>query len=168
MAVVGRLLRRFLKNQQHSEDLEFFRNVTLFYGLTSHQLGRIFHAMQKRRYHVGERLFQEGQIGKAVFIVRSGQVELTRETNDGKNRVLGKLGPGQIFGEMALLEQLPRTASATVIEDGDIYLLYTAALESLIQHHPQIGVKLLRNMSVMLSALLRRTNHMIDTKGAAA
>ena len=154
-------LRRFFKNEHHSETLAFFRGIPIFHGLTSGQLGRVMTSMQRRRYTAGEKLFEEGQPGKAVFIIKSGQVELTRFSPDGP-RSLGVLGPGQMFGEMALLEQMNRTATATVQEDGEIYLLYTATLESLIRDHPRIGVRLLRNMAIMLSALLRRTNKELD------
>jgi CRP/FNR family transcriptional regulator len=155
-------LLRFFGSEQHWTRLAFFRGVSLFHGLSSRQLGRIMQAMQKRSYQNGEVLFHEGQVGKAVFIIESGRVELTRKTLNGEVRSLGILGPGQIFGEMALLEQMARTATATVVEDGVIYLLYTATLESLIRHHPVIGAKLMRNMAVMLSSLLRRTNKELD------
>jgi len=69
---------------------------------------------------------------------------------------------------MALLEQMERTATATIVEDGLIYLLYTATLESLIRHHPTIGAKLMRNMAVMLSSLLRRTNKELDQHRGSA
>ena len=158
-----RWFRNIFKNQQHSETIDFFRGVPLFHGLSTRQLGRVLLAMQPRFYRAGEILFEEGQLGKAVFIVHSGKVELARR-NSGELRSLGLLGPGQMFGEMALLEQMKRTATATVVEDGEIYLLYTATLDALIRDHPAIGVKLLRNMAIMLSALLRRTNQELDRR----
>lgn len=151
----------FFKNERHSDNVAFFRGIPIFHGLSARQLTRVMLAMQKRHYHTGETLFEEGQLGKAVFIIKSGQVELSRRTND-KQRSLGVLGAGQIFGEMALLEHMQRTATATVVEDGEIYLLYTATLEALIRDHAEIGVKLLRNMAIMLSALLRKTNKELD------
>jgi CRP/FNR family cyclic AMP-dependent transcriptional regulator len=159
---------RFFGSEQHWTQLAFFRGVPLFHGLSSRQLGRLMQAMQKRSYRSGELLFQEGQVGKAVFIIESGRVELTRRTIGGEPRSLGILGAGQIFGEMALLEQMERTATATVVEDGVIYLLYTATLESLIRTSPAIGVRLMRNMAAMLSSLLRRTNQEIDHRQGPA
>ncbi len=158
-----RWVRKFFKNELHSETLDFFRGIPIFHGLSTRQLGRVMLAMQPRQYRAGEKLFEEGQIGKAVFIVKSGKVELTRRVGD-KDRMLGTMGPGQLFGEMALLEQMKRTASATVIEDGEVFLLYTATLDALIREYPAIGVKLLRNMAILLSALLRRTNQELDRR----
>ncbi len=162
-----RWVRKFFKNEQHSEAIDFFRNVPLFHGLSTRQLGRIMLAMQPREYHAGEQLFEEGQAGKAVFIIKSGKVELTRLAN-GQPRVLGVLGTGQMFGEMALLEQMKRTATATIVEDGTVFLLYTATLDALMRDQPEIGVKILRNMAIMLSALLRRTNQELDRRMKAA
>jgi CRP/FNR family transcriptional regulator len=159
-----RWFKKFFKNEQHVENLDFLRSIAIFHGLKSRQLGRLMHAMQSRTYRSGEILFSEGQVGKALFIIKSGRVELTRKGTSGKSRVLGVLKASQVFGEMALLEQRPRTASAHVIEDGTIYLLYTATLENLMRRHPGIGFRVMRNIAIMLSALLRRTNQEFDKK----
>lgn len=147
-------LIRFFGSEQHWTHLAFFRCVSIFHGLSSRQLGRIMQAMQKRSYQNGEILFLEGQVEKRFSLLNLDGVELTRKHSNGEARSLGILGPGQIFGEMALLEQMARTATATVVEDAVIYLLYTATMESLIRHNPGIGAKLMRNMAVMLSSLL--------------
>lgn len=157
MRALFRWVRRFFRDDRHREALSFFRNVSIFHGLSARQLGRLMQSMQRRDYRAGEILFEEGHTGRAVFIIRSGRVELSRRSTDGPQG-LGVLGAGQIFGEMALLEKRPRTATATVVEDGAIYLLYTATLESLFRRHPETGLKLMRNIAVMLSALLRRSN----------
>jgi len=159
-----RWFRKFFRDDQHWENINFFRNITIFRGMTSRQLGRIMQAMQKRIYRQGETLFSEGEIGRAVFIIQSGQVELSKKSVGGHNRQLGILGPGQIFGEMALLENRSRSATATIIEEGSIYLLYTSTMESLIRSHPDTGARLMRNMAMMLSSLLRRTNERLEEK----
>lgn len=161
--LLPRWIRKIFRNETFWDEVAFFRNVPIFHGLSSRQLARVMLAMQKRTYRSGEILFEEGQVGKAVFIIKTGQVELSRSGPSG-HRSLGVLGPGQMFGEMALLEQMLRTATATVVEDGEISLLYTATLEALVRDHPHIGVKLLRNMAIMLSALLRKTNRELDAR----
>ena len=165
---IGRLLKAVFRDENHFRDLSFYRRIPIFQGLSSRQLGKIMQVIQKRQYFAGEILFREGQAGRAVFIVRSGAVELTRNLPGGKSRVLGRLGPGQIFGEMALLEDRPRTATARVLEDGEVALLYTATLETLIRRNARIGVKVLHNIAVMLALLLRRTNEEIDRRSKAA
>ncbi len=158
-----RWIKKFFRDTRYWEDLAFFRSVSLFHNLRSRDMGRVMQALQRRAYHAGEELFSEGQPGKAVFIVHSGRVKLVRNTPKGE-RVVGELGPGQIFGEMALLENKPRAAGAVMVEDGDIYLLYTATLESLVRAHPWIGATLMRNLAIMLSGLVRKSNIEMDAQ----
>lgn len=162
-----RWMWRWFRDDHHWEALSFFRSVPIFQGLTRRQLGRVMMIMQHRPYRAGEIVFEEGQLGRAVFILKSGKVELSRKSGNTR-RVLGVVTSGQMFGEMALLEQMQRTASATVLEDGEIYLLYSATLDTLIHQYPNIGVILLRNVAVVLSALLRRANTELDHRARPA
>lgn len=157
-----RLLKRFFRNTRHEETLEFFKTIPLFEGLTKRELGLVYLAVQKRTYQIGEVLFREGEAGRAIYFVKSGQVELTRQMSADNKRTLSVVGKSHTFGEMALLDQMNRTATATVIESGDIYLLYVATLEELISRHPAIGVILMKNMAMMLSSIVRRANKDID------
>jgi len=161
---INGLVKKLFHDARNSDELAFFREISLFHGLQKRQLGRILLAMQKRKYYTGEIVFQQGQAGKAVFVIRSGGVELSRRGSNDKAKVLARLGPGQIFGEMALLEHQPRTATARVMEDGEIYLLYAATFESLLHLDPAVGVEIMRNIAVMLSALLRKSNEEHDNE----
>lgn len=157
-------LRALFRDEHQKSSVAFFRQVPLFYGLSGTQLERLLLSMQRRTYRVGEIVFEEGEIGKAVFILRTGQVELTRRSADGAARRLARLGPGQMFGEMALLEQMERTATARVVEDGDIYLLYVSTLDAFFERHPRTGIRMIKNIAILLSALLRRANLEMDEK----
>lgn len=164
MSYAGRFLLKFFRDQQHWERMSFFCGVPLFQGLSARQLGRVTQVLQHRRYTAGEVLFTEGQVGKAVFIIESGKVEIRRTAPNGESRCLAIMSSGQIFGEMALLDNKERTASASVLEDGVIHFLYTSSLNALIRRHPDIGVIILRNMAILLSCLLRRANLELDQR----
>ncbi|MFA5192961.1 MAG: cyclic nucleotide-binding domain-containing protein [Verrucomicrobiia bacterium] len=159
---VCRMLKRMFRDTQSSDDLAFFRKITLFHGLHDRQLRRVLQAMQKRQYYEGETIFEEGRAGQSVFVIRSGGVELSRRASHDKAKILARPGPGQIFGEMALLDRQPRTATARVAEDGEIYLLDATALESLMRRYPDIGVDIMKNIAIVLSALLRKANEELD------
>ncbi len=150
------------RNPAYIKDLSFFKQVSIFHGLSSRQLGRVIRILQKRDYAQNEILFKEGSLGKAVFVIRSGKVQLTRGAPSKKHRELAVLGPGDVFGEMALLEESERTATAVMIESGEIYLLYTTVLDRLTHQHPNTGTKIFKNMAMILSRHLRRTNKSID------
>jgi CRP-like cAMP-binding protein len=163
MKLLKKLFQNFLRDEEYADAVAFFHSVPLFHGLTKRQLGLVIAAVQARHYQVGEHLFEEGEPGKAIFIVRSGRIELTRRV-DGGHRTLSLLGPSQMFGEMAILDNVKRTASAIVKEEGTILLLYISTLDELIDRNPRLGVVLLRNISVMLSTMLRRANQEIDLR----
>lgn len=126
--------------------------------MAERELGYVLQALHSRVYHEGEVLFVEGDIGRALFIIESGRVELTKTDPDGKPQRIVVLGPGDFFGEMALLEQLPRSATATAQEKSHIHLLYRSRIEALLHHHPRIGVSIMRHLAQLLSARLRRAN----------
>lgn len=153
-----KLLRRYFSDATFAKKRSFLKSLSLFQELSARDLGHILQALHTRTYQEQEVLFIEGDIGRALFIVESGRVELSKLDPQGRPQRLIVLGPGDFFGEMALLEQLPRSASAVALEKSTLHLLYRSKLESLLQAHPTIGVAMMRHMAQLLSARLRRTS----------
>lgn len=151
-------LRRFFTDAAFAKKKAFLKSLSLFQELSSRDLGHILQALHTRTYQEGEILFVEGDIGRALFILETGRVELTKLDPQGRPQRLIVLGPGDFFGEMALLEQLPRSASAVALEKSALHLLYRSKLEGLLQYHPTIGVSILRHLAGLLSARLRRAS----------
>jgi CRP-like cAMP-binding protein len=99
-----------------------------------------------RVYRSGEIIFCEYEPGDDFFMIQSGQVRITKVVSD-KEKTLDVLGPGDIFGEMAILEQQPR--SATAIAQGEVKVLVfnRQNFEMLLKSNPDIAIKLLKNFS---------------------
>lgn len=150
------LLRRFFLDAKFSARREFLKELPLCEGLRARELGYLLQSFHKRLYNAGETLFLEGDIGRALFVVESGKVELTKQGPDGAPQRIAELGPGCLFGEMALLEQLPRSASAIASEPSVMLLLYRSKLDDILHYHPRIGVAVMRHLARLLSARLRR------------
>ncbi len=151
-----RILKRIFGDPASSRKRAFLKSLDLFRDLGFVELGYLVENMHSRTYHEGEVLFMEGDIGRALFILESGQVELTKTGPDGKSQKIYTIQSGEFFGEMALLEQLPRTATATALEKSQIFLLYRSKLESILNYHPRIGVQIMTHLAQLLSARLRR------------
>lgn len=149
-------LRRWFVDPQFSKKKQFLHSLELFADLKSGEIGELVHALHARTYRAGEVVFVQGDIGRALFILESGKVELTRAGADGKPVLLYTLKPGEFFGEMALLESLPRSATATAVEPTRLHLLYRTKLDSLLNAHPRIGVSIMGHLARLLSARLRR------------
>jgi CRP/FNR family transcriptional regulator/CRP/FNR family cyclic AMP-dependent transcriptional regulator len=101
----------------------------------------------------GESILREGEIGHEIYIVGTGRVEVSR-TRDDTRVVLAVLGPGAIFGELGLLESLPRTASVTALEDSTIFAIDSAALLARLANDPMFALKLLQRMSARIRRLV--------------
>lgn len=161
-----RQLKNFFVDKQFSKKRDFLRSLSIFKGLGSQELGYLLQSFHTRTYHEGEALFVEGDIGRALFIVETGKVELTKRGQDGKAQVLAVLGPGSFFGEMALLEQLPRSASAHAAERSSLLLLYRAKLDEMLHSHPRIGIAIMTHLARLLSSRLRKTSQELTTVGS--
>ena len=88
----------------------------------------------------------EGDPGRALFVVVEGSVEITRATTQGPY-VLNTLGPGDAFGELALIDDFPRSATARVATPGRLLILYKSDFDALMEGNARIAVVVMRNLS---------------------
>jgi hypothetical protein len=100
-------------------------------------------------FRPGERVFDEGQSGTEMFIIQNGQVEILKAV-DGEERRLALLEEGDFFGEMAILEDLPRTASARAVTECTLVRIDRNTFDQLVKHDPEIAIRMLRKLSFRL------------------
>ena len=101
------------------------------------------------RYGGSERIFTEGDLGTTMYIVQSGKVRLFRMV-DGQKRVHGVMEKGDFFGEMSILEGLPRTASAEAVEDAELIEINSMTFDKMIKGNIEIAIRMLRKLSIRL------------------
>jgi CRP/FNR family transcriptional regulator, cyclic AMP receptor protein len=104
------------------------------------------------------RIFHEGDPGDACYIVREGSARVTREHPDGRAITLATLGPGAIFGELAMLDGERRSASVEATENTELVALPASDVRKLIREHPEMAEKLV----VALTRRLREANERIS------
>ena len=126
------------------------RDVALFQGLGTSDLAEILRISETIRVDGGEYIFEEGERGDHFFIIVHGSVEL-RKASGGERKRLAVLREGQAFGEMALLNQTPRSASAYAIEDTYMLSVSRAAFSQVLGGDT-LAVRLLKNLSKALWA----------------
>jgi len=95
---------------------------------------------------MGDIIFSEGEIGTEMYIIQSGTVELLKEIG-GETRVLSTLEKGDFFGEMSVLEDLPRTASARAKTDVELVRINGATFDAMLKSNTEIAVRMLRKLS---------------------
>lgn len=119
-----------------------------------------------RRHAAGTVLFREGDPGEKMYVIRSGKVNIWKRISDSE-MTLAVLGPGEFFGEMALLESLPRSAGATVVEDAELIEVEQSAFETLVHRNSRIAVRLMRRLSSRLREAGRQIQVLMGRSGAA-
>ena len=138
--------------------VQLLRRVPLFSELDGSELERFSRVAVPRSFPGGTRVFHEGDHSDACYIVRSGNFRVTLEHSDGRAITLANLGPGDIFGELAMLDGEVRSASVEALNDGELLALPAIDVRSLLARHPDITVKLV----AALTRRLRMANERIS------
>ena len=152
-----RFLKNYLLDPDFGRKRKFLQKVSLFEDIARHEFGHLFQALVSRSYAPGEILFHEGDIGRALFVLESGRVEISRQTVEGGTLHVATLNPGDYFGKISLLDELPRTATAAAMEPVRAHLLYKTELEKLVKNVPHIGAAIMTHLATLLAARLRAT-----------
>jgi CRP/FNR family transcriptional regulator len=131
--------------------------VPLFEELSADELKRIAAVAVPRSFPKAVRVFHEGDSSDACYIVRSGDLRVTREHSDGRAIALATLGPGDIFGELAMLDGGTRSASVETLSESELLALPARDVRRLLADHSDIAVKLI----VALTRRVRETNERV-------
>jgi CRP-like cAMP-binding protein len=115
-----------------------------------------------KHFSQGTVLFNEGDEGEDMYIIQSGRVAIKKRVPHGET-TLAVLEKGDFFGEMALLERLPRSAAAEMLDDGDLIVIGSDVFSDMIKSNPEIAVRMLRKYSLRL----RETTRQIELIGQA-
>ena len=132
--------------------VELLRSVPLFADLEEGELERFSHVAVPRSFPAGTRVFHEGDSSDACYIVSDGSFRVTREHSDGRAITLATLGPGEIFGELAMLDGDKRSASGESITDGTLLALPANDVRNLLARNPEIALKLVAGLVRRLRA----------------
>lgn len=123
-------------------------HVDLFVGLDKKELRSLASSCQERKFSAGSALMKQGDTGAGLFVITNGHVKITQAVDpDRAEEDLGTAGPGDVLGEMALLDDLPRSATVTAVDDVTALLLPIWDFRIALRSNPEIGVKLLATMS---------------------
>src|SRR5579864_8365195 len=116
------------------------------------------HAAQSVDFSAGEIIFREGDLGTEMYIISEGKVEILNRMGED-DRVLAVLEKGDFFGEMSVLEDLPRAASARALTDTKLLQINGSTFDQMLQGNPEIAVRMMRK----LSRRLRETDELLKT-----
>ena len=131
--------------------------VPLFDQLSPGELDRVASVAVPRSFPKGVRVLREGDATDACYVIRSGDVRVTREHPDGRAIALATLGPGDIFGELAMLDGGTRSASVETLSESELLALPATDMRRVVAEHGEIAAKVI----VALTRRLRETNERV-------
>ncbi len=127
---------------------ETLAHVELFAGLEKKDLQQLAGACRERTYSAGSKVIKQGDTGVGLYVITDGTVRITKETDPDKPEMnLGTVGPGNVLGEMSLLDDLPRSANVIAVNDVKALLLPVWEFRTILRNHPDIALRLLATLS---------------------
>ena len=136
------------------ETLELLGRVPLFSTLAPEELSRVAEVAVRRRFEAAQAVFHEGDTSDTCYVIRSGHARAVRAHQDGRSITLAQFGPGDFFGELAMLDEERRSATIETLEEMEAMAILGADMRRLLREHPDIAVKLI----TALGRRLRETN----------
>lgn len=133
--------------------------MPFFAGLNAAVLERVASGTRSRRFRRGEVIFHVGDPGDALFLIASGSVKITLPSETGEEAILVTLQPGEVFGELAILDDAPRSATAVALEPTETMMLHRDRFRQLLATEPTIRDAVLANLA---SEVRRLTTHVED------
>jgi CRP-like cAMP-binding protein len=138
--------------------IEQLARVELFSGLKPHGLELIAKVASEETHAAGTKIFQHGDAGDKLYLILEGKVRISREVPGMGEEALAVLGPGQVFGEMALLDESARSADARVHERCRVLAIPKDGFDDLLFLHKDLAYEVLWSIVRMLVSRLRETN----------
>lgn len=134
--------------------VDLLRKVAIFSGVPDRALGTIAEQVEVIDFPAGRYIVRQGQVGTGFYLLASGHVTVTRG-----GEALARLGPGDFFGELSVIDQLPRTAHVISEEPTTCLALASWNFIKLMERHPKIALSILREVAARLRAASDSPRH---------
>jgi len=154
----------FNQSGNKAEDLyQILSRIPIFEDLSKRELKEFIRISHKRTYKPGEIIFWKGEPGVGMYIVQRGDVSVFIGENPQKPEIVfASLSQGDFFGELALLDDAPRSASVVAKETTELIGIFRPDLFSLFERKPALGVKVLLKLAQLVGKRLKFTNRDLE------
>ncbi|NQT34668.1 cyclic nucleotide-binding domain-containing protein [bacterium] len=148
-----------MKLQINRELIELLSENPMFRELNKDELTEIAARMDIENYDSGQEVFREGDPGGKFYILAQGSIEIQKSRSHGAGRiVIARFDRGGVIGEMSLFDGMPRSATVITVQPTKTYVLSQDGLNELIENNPQLAIKFLKGVAMLLSLRLRNTS----------
>ena len=161
-------LRKEDRDGAENDKIKFLKKFPFFQSLNKRQLSEISHLVYERQYQENENLFSVGQPGAALFFIQSGEISIEIQSEDGEVHQLAQMGKLTFIGELALLDESPRSATARALVPSTVFAFFKSDLDKLLETDPLIAAHIYKSLATIVGARLKATNELIEKKQKAA
>jgi CRP-like cAMP-binding protein len=134
------------------------KTIPLFKALTQKDITALLSLIHERSYVAGEYIFYQGDPGLGLYLIREGEVIINRESDNGDKITLAVIRKGDFFGELALIDNDKRSASAIAHTDTKLSVIFKPDLDEYIEKYPKRGIKILQGITEITALRLRTLN----------
>jgi CRP/FNR family transcriptional regulator, cyclic AMP receptor protein len=156
----GNIFSRFKTGKQIS-NAEVLKLCPVFQHLNNRELKKVSSIIYERRYQTGEFLFEKEQPGTAMFIIKTGLVKIVIPGRADEETELATIHPEDFLGELALLDDTPRSASAKAVEKTEALAFFREDLNEMLETYPAIASKILRDLAIIIGQRLKASNEQL-------
>lgn len=146
------------KSIQDGSTESVLSRVPAFTDLSARELRGVAAIVHKREYKAGEPVFYQGDPGLGMYIIREGEVSIRISDGEGEDKELAILSDGDFFGELALLDESPRSATAMCRTDCSLVGFFRTDLFDMIEQKTDLGLKIVMRLAEILAVRLRKTD----------
>ncbi|WP_432821563.1 cyclic nucleotide-binding domain-containing protein [Trichloromonas sp.] len=139
-------------------NLSLLRESALFADMSDAEIASLAELFRGKSILAGKTVFIENMPGESLYLVKEGTIRISKMLAEGDEQTLVVLGPDDTFGEMAVLDVAPRSATARVIEDAHLLSICKNDFEELCDSYPALGLKLMRNIIRIFSKRIRESS----------
>jgi CRP/FNR family transcriptional regulator/CRP/FNR family cyclic AMP-dependent transcriptional regulator len=136
----------------------YLKQVNIFNGLDNEEITQLTSVAKKRTFRAGEVICHRDDPGQVLYVIKEGKVKICLTSQDGQEIVLVVFSKGEYFGEMALLDGLPRSADAVAMEKVECYTLQRSDFHNAIMKNPKIAIQVLE----VLCDRIRKTDQQVE------
>ena len=138
------------------------RELPVFESLTTGELVQIERVLHERHYTPGEVVFNEGEPGAGLYLIKKGEISIRKKIMGSDDLQLALIPERSFFGELALLDEMPRSASAIAVTQSILYGFSKPDLEHLLERNQRLGIKIIMNLSKLVSRRLVKSNENLE------
>jgi len=139
-------------------DVNIIKNLPLFYDLDADELNELSKVCELKPYNPGDIIMREGEPGGTLYVIRKGDVKITRKVQGQEDMVLTILRENDFFGELSLLDGRARSATASAITGTELILIHKEEFDAFVKQNPSCGYKFMKRIALMVGSLLRDMN----------